>query len=121
MFTQFAAILFALPLALGSVVGPAQDPGRKAENPRKARIEKFLNEHPEAKARLDAWKALTPEQKREKIQQKKAELKSLTPEERKARIEKLKAEHPGAGKHMRRHHRHGLKRKMLKAMILGGR
>jgi hypothetical protein len=87
--TQCLAVVVFIAGA-ASVAG-AQDSRRRPVAPPAPRIEKikkFLDEHPGMKARLESWRALSPEQRREKIQQKAQEWRSLTQDEKKARISK---------------------------------
>lgn len=113
MITKLAILILTTPLAFGAI---AQDP-RKSEqpqNPRKERIEKFLNKHPDLKNKIEEFRKLTPEQRREKIQQKKAEFKALTPEQRKERAQEFKKNHPRAGKGMQFLRKHpGMKRHLM--------
>ncbi|MBI3818662.1 MAG: hypothetical protein HY286_08230 [Planctomycetes bacterium] len=122
MNTKTALLVLATFATLGAAQLSAQNPARPQNQDRKQRIEKFLNEHPDIKAKVDSWRALTPDQRKEKIQQKKAEMKALTPEERKAKMRQFGEEHPGI-KEMIRHFlsRHaGLKKMLMKRFVMFG-
>ncbi|MFN0207354.1 MAG: hypothetical protein ACKVS6_13700 [Planctomycetota bacterium] len=117
MITKILATVVLLPLVFSTA--SAQDPGRTktgARMPRAEKIEKLkkriqerLDRHPELKAKIEAWKALTPDQRKERIQQKRAEFKALTPEQRKEKKAQFRAEHPELVKH--------LKKKMIRKEI----
>lgn len=101
MITKILATVVLLPLVFSTA--SAQDPGRTKTGARAGRsekIQKMLDKHPELKVKIEEWKALTPDQRKEKIEQKRAEFKALSPEQRKEKIQQFRAEHPKFAKHV---------------------
>lgn len=126
MKLTIASLSILAVLTFAAIPAPAQDGGRRAagaegrRGARAERIQKFLNEHPDVKARIEEWKKLTPGQRKERVAQKKAEFKALTPDERKARIQRFREEHPRMAKRMGRSIRMGMKARVMRRMMSFG-
>ncbi|MBL8694350.1 MAG: hypothetical protein JNJ88_09665 [Planctomycetes bacterium] len=93
-------LLVSLPLALQSA--PQDGPRGDRAKARLERIEKRLEKHPELKAKLEEWKQLTPEQRKDKLRQRLQEKLQNRPRaaarlDRMPKLKELSGEFPRVG------------------------